>query len=210
MQDGIKTRNEKIRIMSKMAVYDKRGFQRDSKANHYFRSDFIYKKNMQMRFFLGIGCAILILFYAMHLMGTEEADIFTMDFQSNAIRALIFVLIIMVAYSFLGTIIYTREFVISQRRIGEYFSLMTQLDVLNKGGDEEQAAKAAADVKLDYDDENEIFEEFEPYRRHNTNEAYDNDGRPYRYKSSDDPEFWEDEGGGTSGENSGDKAKGKA
>jgi len=196
MQDtnSIKIRNEKIRIMSKMAVYDKRGFQRDSKANHYFRSDFIYKKNMQMRFFLGVGCAILILFYIMHLMGAEDADIFALDFQSAAIRVLIFVLIVMVAYSFLGTIIYTREFIISQRRISEYFGLMTELEELENGGKEAQADKAAAEIKLDYDDDDdEIFEKFEPYRRHNSNEAYDNDGRPYRYKSSDDPEFWDDD-----------------
>jgi len=192
--DNIKTRNEKIRIMASMAVYDKRGFQRDSKANHYFRSDFIYKKNMQMRFFLAIGCVILILFYALRIMAVEDVDIFAFDFQVIAVRILVFVLIIMVAYSFLGTILYTREFVISQRRIGRYFDLMTQLSDLNEGREAKPAdAKAVDDISLDLSEDDEIFEKFEPYRRQRSNIAYDNDGRPYRYKSSDDPEFWDDE-----------------
>ena len=177
---------EKIRLMSKMAVYDKRDFNKDSKANHYFRHDYIYKKNMRMRFFLGIGCIILIIFYALYLLVVEGVDIFALDFQFEALRMLIFVLLVMVGYSFLGTIIYTREFVIAQRRINKYFALMQQLDKRNEAKDKQLGGKGPAPAALEDDEDEE--EAFEPYRR-----RAGTDGSAYRYRSSDDPEFWEND-----------------
>lgn len=184
---------EKIRIMAKMAVYDKRDFQRDSKANHYFRTDYIYKQNMRMRFFLGIGCAILAFFYVLYVLAIEGADIFALDFQFEALRLLTFVLLVMVGYSFLGTIIYTREFVIAQRRIDKYFALMKELDRRNDARDKQMAGKkgkGAAGRTLAEDDGEEVFEKSEPYRRYGEGE---NEVIVYRYRSSDDPEFWEDD-----------------
>ena len=191
---------DKIRIMSKMAIYDKRDFERDAKTGQYFRHDFIYKKNMQMRFFLGLGCVILLAFYVLHLLAIEGADLFTVDFQSEALRLLFFALILMTAYSFIGTIIYTREFLRSEKRINAYFSLMRRLDpdAIQDNEFEEAAAlknkqkrrwfkpkveKIAEEDPEDFED----FEEHAPYTH------YHRANLEYRYSSSADPEFWEDE-----------------
>ncbi|MCL2376006.1 MAG: hypothetical protein FWC76_01290 [Defluviitaleaceae bacterium] len=161
---------DKIRIMSKLAVYDKNDFERDSKSSQYFRHDYIYKHNMRMRFFLGIGCVILLFFYVMHLLG-EGVDIFTLDFEVEIMRLLFYALIIMFAYSFIGTIIYTREFIISERRINAYFALMRQLDGQAEGKDiEDMQSKPKPKirkkkVKVEEPEEDD-FEEHVPYRRY--------------------------------------------
>ena len=185
---------EKIIIMSKMAIYDKRDFDRDSRAGQYFRHDFIYKRNMRMRFFLGIGCAILLLFYILYLLAIEGADIFAMDFQAEAIRLLFYTLIIMTAFSFIGTIIYTREFLISERRINAYFKLMRKLDPDAIQDEEPEPVKTRQNrqkirkrkpkveeiVESDYEDD-------EPYTH------YHRANLEYTYRSSADPEFWDDD-----------------
>ncbi|MDR2168148.1 MAG: hypothetical protein LBE35_09925 [Clostridiales bacterium] len=172
---------DKIRIMAKMAVYDKKGFERDARANQYFRHDFIYKRNMQMRFHLGIGCIILAIFYIMYLLLVREHDLFALNFQAEAIRLLTFVIVIMVGYSFIGTIVFTREFLVSQKRVEAYFALMKELSGEEAEKPAEDAPKAA-----EIDDEPE-YEHFEPYRRRGENLP------EYRYPSTDDPEFWEDD-----------------
>lgn len=176
---------EKIRIMSKMAVYDKRGFDKDAKANQYFRHDYIYKRNMSMRFFLGFGCLILIFFYALHLLAIEDVDIFTLDFGSEALTVLIFALAVMVAYSFIGTIVFTREFLRSQKRIAEYFSLMKQLEERNIAKEKQNAHSSS--IYDDFENDEEDFERYEPYRPRGR------DGAEYRYRTTGDPEFWEDD-----------------
>ena len=176
---------EKIIIMSKMAVYDKRGFDKDAKANHYFRHDYIYKRNMSMRFFLGFGCLILLFFYALHVLAVEDADIFTLDFGSEALSVLIYILVIMVVYSFIGTIVFTREYLHSQKRINEYFSLMKQLEERNIAKEKQRAQSSG--IYDDFEDDDEDFQRYEPYRPRNRETA------EYRYRTTGDAEFWEDE-----------------
>jgi len=149
-----------------MAIYDKRDFRRDAKAGQYFRHDYIYKKNMRMRFFLSIGCIILLLFYVLYLLAIEEADVFALDFQAEALRVLFVVLVIMVAYSFLGTIIYMREFLKSEKRVNAYFAMMKQLS----------AIETQMDVADESDEEHEAFE---PYRPRDAADL------EYRYASDD-------------------------
>jgi len=187
---------EKIRIMSKMAVYDKRDFERDSKAGQYFRHDFIYKRNMQMRFFLGIGCVILLVFYILHLLAIEGADLFAVDFQAEAVRLLFYLLVLMIAYSFIGTIIYTREFLISERRIKAYFALMRKLDP--DGIQEEieaepvkKASKNRQRAPLFKKKPAEVIED--DYEEHMPYTHYHRANLEYNYRSSSDPEFWDDE-----------------
>ena len=189
---------DKIRIMSKMAVYDKRDFERDAKSGQYFRHDFIYKKNMQMRFFLGIGCVILLFFYVMHLLAIEGVDFFTVDFQAEALRLLFFALILMTAYSFIGTIIYTREFLRSERRMNTYFKLMRRLDPEAIEDDEpvrptirEKQKKRWFKPRVEEIVEDE--EDFEDYEEHAPYTHYHRANLEYRYRSSADPEFWEDD-----------------
>ena len=184
MQDQDK---EKIIIMAKMAAYDKRDFSRDARANQYFRHDFIYKKNMSIRFGIGIGCIILVLFYALHLLVVQGVDIFALDFQTEGIRIAIFIIIVMIGYSFLGMVIFTREFIISSRRINKYFALMNQL---NGSEDKAERTKLPSKKKISKsieEEDDEFYEKYEPYRRSDAKTDTE-----YRIKSSDDPEFWED------------------
>jgi len=185
---------DKIRIMSKMAIYDKKDFDRDSKAGQYFRHDYIYKRNMRMRFFLGIGCVILLFFHVMYLLAIEGADLFAMDFQAEAMRLLFFGVLIMVAYSFIGTIVYTREFLISERRINAYFALMRRLDP-NAIQEEEPAPvkvkrekqrRSWRKPKVEEIIEDD-YEEDMPYTH------YHRANLEYTYRSSADPEFWDDD-----------------
>ncbi|MCL2353889.1 MAG: hypothetical protein FWC69_04595 [Defluviitaleaceae bacterium] len=132
----------KIRLMSKMALHDKKGVDEDIKNTQFYRHDFIYKENMKMRFSLGLGCIIVAIFYIIYLLAVEEAVVLALDFQAELIRFVVFVLIVMVVYTLIGTIIFTRKYIASQKRAKAYFALMEQLD----------------------NDEDE-FEYFEPYKR---------------------------------------------
>ena len=166
---------EKIATMAKMAVYDKKGFERDAEANQYFRHDYIYKRNMQMRFYVGVGCLILAFFYVMYLMAVDGQDILALNFQAELIRIITFGLVVMIGYSFLGTIIFTREFLVAQKRVESYFALMRKLngepeptpERNNQNLDSAQKSKlfARKQVKPEPIADEDEDEPFEPYRR---------------------------------------------
>ncbi|MCL2575642.1 MAG: hypothetical protein FWE33_04335 [Defluviitaleaceae bacterium] len=195
---------ERIRLMAKMAVYDKKGFERDAQANQYFRHDFIYKKNMALRFSVGVGCLILALFYFLHMLVIQERDIFTLDFRAEFVALAIFAIVVMVFYSLIGTIIFTREFLLAQRRVEEYFGLMRQLN----GEADENERNVAEEIVEEDEDLDALWQNPHITRRASRHLlTYDEDeldespasrrartaSLEYNYKSSDDPEFWDDE-----------------
>ena len=167
----------KIRLMSKMALYDKKGFQKDAEANEYFRHDFIYKKNMSMRFYVGIGLLILVFFYILRVMNVAGGDVFALDFQEEIMRIVIFAAAVILFYSFVGTIIFTREFLASQKRVKAYFALMKELH--GEAPEEEEASQPE-------EEEEEAEVPFMPYRSSRASMRYNQ-------HSTDDPSLWEED-----------------
>lgn len=192
----------KIRLMSKMALYDKKGFQKDAEANEYFRHDFIYKKNMSLRFYVGVGILILLIFHVLRVLSSVGGDVFALDFQDEIMRIVIFVVIVMLFYSFVGTVIFTREFLASQKRVKSYFSLMRELHGEPPEDDDVTVVENVAEPKQrrsigrrtsvqpatepEDDEEEQIV--FRPYR----SRSADNN-LTYNYRSTDDPSLWEDD-----------------
>ena len=192
----------KIRLMSKMALYDKKGFQKDAEANEYFRHDFIYKKNMSLRFYVGIGVLILLVFHVLRVLSDAQGDIFSLDFQSEIMQIVIFVVVVMLFYSFVGTVLFTREFLISKRRVKSYFALMRELHGEPPEDDHVEMVENVKDStqrrffgrKLhdgpppEHEEEEEDQIIFRPYR----SRAQDHN-LTYNYRSTDDPSLWEDD-----------------
>jgi hypothetical protein len=119
-------------MMSKLAVYDKHFGEQDRKSGEYFRQDFIYSSNMKSRFYVFFGCAIAAVFYILHLAAFGETDIFSIEYPALLFRIVVFFAAVLVAYSVLGTILYTAIYAKTQKRIENYFKL---LDELEKDGD---------------------------------------------------------------------------
>jgi len=130
---GIDLHNqEKIVIMAKLAVYDKNTGKDDWKDNVFFRQDYIYANNMRTRFFAFFGCLILTVFYILHIAAFQDTDIFSINIQAQAIRIIIFFALVLVAYTVIGTILYTAMYAQTQKRIENYFKLLDRLDEINE------------------------------------------------------------------------------
>ena len=119
---------EKIIIMAKLALYDKNAGKDDWKDNVYFRQDYIYSNNMKTRLFAFLGCLIIAAFYFLHMAAFQDVDIFSIDYQAEAITLIILFAVVLVFYTVIGTILYTARYVQLQRRIDKYFKLLDELD----------------------------------------------------------------------------------
>jgi len=185
-----------------MALYDKKDFQKDAEANEYFRHDFIYKKNMSLRFYVGVGILILLIFHVLRVLSSVGGDVFALDFQDEIMRIVIFVVIVMLFYSFVGTVIFTREFLASQKRVKSYFALMRELHGEPPEDDDVTAVENVAEPKqrrsigrktgvqpaIEPEDDEEEQIIFRPYR----SRSADNN-LTYNYRSTNDPSLWEDD-----------------
>jgi hypothetical protein len=129
---------QKIIVMTQLALYDKHEGHADRLANDYFRHDYIYRKNLGTRFAVGFGGLVMLGLYWARNIFIEGADLFELDFTTHLNDSILFMLALLAVYSLIGTIQGTREYYLVQKRLTRYHALVRQLEKIN-----DQAGKAA-------------------------------------------------------------------
>jgi len=122
------TSEEKIIIMTQLAIYDKKYGEADKEATSFFRHDYVYWKNFWNRFYALIGCFIIIGFYAFNRIFVNGEDIFEVDFRLEGFRALTFIVIVMFICSTISSLKSTREYSIIQKRLDKNLKLTEKLE----------------------------------------------------------------------------------
>jgi hypothetical protein len=138
---------QKIIVMTQLALYDKHEGHSDQLANDYFRHDYIYKKNLGTRFAVGFGGFLLLGLYWARNIIIGDADLFELDFTSHLYDSILFILAILAVYSLIGTIQGTREYYLVQKRITRYHALVRQLEKINEYAQKSAEEKAAEEAE---------------------------------------------------------------
>ncbi|MCL2593688.1 MAG: hypothetical protein FWD82_10060 [Defluviitaleaceae bacterium] len=123
---------ERIIAMTKLAAKDKKFAFKDGKTSDYFKHDFVYKRNFRSRFLAGIGAIILLVFFYVHRAFVREENLMLIDFQTEAIRASIFVLAIFVLYTIIGSLKANKEYAESQKRLKTEANLIKYIEFLEE------------------------------------------------------------------------------
>ena len=129
---------EKIVLLTRLALYDKYMSDSDKKTNGYFLHDYIYSKNIRTRFFAFFGALILILFNLIYRIFVEKTDIFMLDYKKELTDIVVFVVIVLVVYTAIGSLKAAVAYRASQKRIKAY------LEVLKRTGEQTGAPRRAA------------------------------------------------------------------
>lgn len=158
---GVKTviDKEKIVLLTRLAIYDKYMSESDKKINNYFLHDYIYKKNFATRAFAFIGSLIIVFFYLLHKVFVMGADIFELDYRQELIDIAIFVVVVLVLYTIIGSFKSAMEYKASQNRIKAY------IEVLKKATADEEEQKAERPARRTRKDskEDSLLEEHDGY-----------------------------------------------
>ncbi|MCL1988195.1 MAG: hypothetical protein FWG64_09540 [Firmicutes bacterium] len=124
---------ERIILMSQMAVYDKRYGDADKAIYSYFRRDYIYRKNMLIRFCVAMGSLFLLGLYWLYQIFVYGIDLQTLDIQQSVTDSVLFLLAIMAFYTCVGTIQGTFQYHQVQKRMDKYLAMTKQLDRISQG-----------------------------------------------------------------------------
>ncbi|PKM95167.1 MAG: hypothetical protein CVU84_07540 [Firmicutes bacterium HGW-Firmicutes-1] len=120
--------NEKVCLMTKIAVYEKSKGKQDIMRAQYHQKDYISLNNFKMQ--LSVTFALIILF-------SIEFSSIVMDSSVTAtttlligigVKYLLIWLLFMIGYTILSTINNKKEYLESKHRIEEYETLLNDLD----------------------------------------------------------------------------------
>ena len=134
--------NNRIILMAKMAIYDKRYREADRAVFSYFRRDYIYRKNMWTRLCVSLGAAFLLGVYWLHQIFIYGIDIHELDIQQSVTDSVLFLLAVMAFYTLVGTIQGTRQYHLVSKRIEKYLTMMKRLDGLPDSSDSKSEPKS--------------------------------------------------------------------
>ncbi|HHW66201.1 MAG: hypothetical protein PWP07_606 [Epulopiscium sp.] len=139
---------EKIKLMSKLAIYEKNHGNLDGKINGYFKSDYVYIQNWWTRLsvtiagFLIIG---LILFYKIFV---EKVDLFSIDYKAYGMWLGGIIVVLLVVYSVLSSYVHEKRYKASEKRIRKYLQMLRQLEELKLSSQQEEVKKETYESNL--------------------------------------------------------------
>lgn len=119
---------EKVKIMTKLAIYEKNVGKEDFSVNSYFKSNYVSYNNFKTR--LGIAFAMLIIFAGdlMRRVSKDLNNILEFDYVRIGITYLVILVVILIIYTIISTMIYKKRYKKAEIRIGKYKKLLSKLD----------------------------------------------------------------------------------
>ena len=115
----------KIRLMTKIAVYEKTEGAKNARMNAYFRGD--YLSSQMLRSFLCATVSFLILLAVYCYYGFEELmlSIYSMDLMSFFGRIIVIYLLCTAAVLILTYVVYTRRYSRMQKQVQRYYKMLS-------------------------------------------------------------------------------------
>lgn len=129
---------EKVILMSKMAIYEKNQGKRDFKVNKYFRTDYV---GLNMINTAIMATLLYIIFLAAIVIVNIEKillDIASIDLLAVGRTALIWYILFMVAYLIIAFVVYSLRYQAAKKQIKDYDENLRKLYKIYK---EERKAK---------------------------------------------------------------------
>ncbi len=125
----------RIILMSKLALYEKRHMKEDKKRTSYFREDYIYSKNFMTRICVTI---CIFMFAGVNVLNkiNNGENIPLLDyyelFNSYIVPYSSLLVVSLFIYTLVSTVIYGRKYDLSQKRIQFYKEQLKKLDECDK------------------------------------------------------------------------------
>ncbi|WP_058486491.1 hypothetical protein [Defluviitalea phaphyphila] len=119
---------EKIKLMTKLAIYEKNYGTEDKKINKYYKSDYIYIKNWWTRISVLIVSLLIVGLILFHKMFVEKIDIFSIDYKTYGIGLGSIIIVLLIFYSILSKSIYEKKYMEAEKRIKRYLNILNQLE----------------------------------------------------------------------------------
>lgn len=136
---------EEIRLMTKLALHEKKYGKEDNKRNSYFKWDYIYINNWYTRFAVGFAIFVIMAWMIFTDIYIKEIiPIINVPLSQYFKKYIISFAIVIVIYTGLSTLVYNKKYEEMKKRQKQYEKILKKLD-------DYQSLKRAREENLDDD-----------------------------------------------------------
>lgn len=121
---------ERVKLMTKMAIYDSGEGKKNVSIGNYFRGDYIGLQVIKSVINGTIAFAIVLAMYVLYDFEIFMSDIYKMDLLLFGKSVMMVYLIFIVVYGFISYIIYTYRYKKAKRSLKIYYNNLKKLSYL--------------------------------------------------------------------------------
>lgn len=122
--------SKKVIMMTKLATYDKKYAKKDKRINSYFQHDYVYVQNAWTRFFVLIGCVIVMGIWFLSKIVSNQIGEVLLNYKYYGTRWSAFVLGIIVVYTAVSYVLAYRRYEKSRKRLEAYNRALLKINTM--------------------------------------------------------------------------------
>lgn len=146
---GISMLNDrKIRLMTKLARYEKKEGRRDIKLSTYYKTDYIRFNILKTVVSVTVGYLVILLMIALYKLEYLIANAVVLEYKKIG-TTILGVYIMLLTIYIVGTIIgYSLQYDLSRKKLGKYFRMLKKLRKIHREEEGEIAFKHEEDTMI--------------------------------------------------------------
>lgn len=119
--------NDKIRLMTKLAVYENKDGKEDIRLSKYFKTDYVRYQVIKSVICATIGYAIILGLIFMYKSEYFIKNAIVLDYKTLGSYILGFYIMIVAVYGLASIVGYSIKYDRSRKKLGRYFKLLKRL-----------------------------------------------------------------------------------
>jgi len=118
---------DRLRVMTKLAAYDKKQSKQDLKLAHYYRSDYLRLQILKTIVALTVGYLILLIMVAVYHMDYLIAEAVTLDYKALFLYVIGIYALLLVIYIVGALILYSFRYAATRKKLAAYYENLKTL-----------------------------------------------------------------------------------
>lgn len=123
----------KVKMMTKMAIYEKNEGRRMLKTARYFKSDYIAFGILKTLITTSIAYIIMLIMYVLYNMESIIKDINKIDYTEVGTNLIIGYVVMIAVFSAIAFVVYGKQYDNSRNGLKRYFSRLNKLERFYNG-----------------------------------------------------------------------------
>ena len=144
--------NRKVRLMTRLAIYEQTEGKEDVRISKYFRTDYVRLNVLKSIVAVTAGYLLILLLLILYHSEYLIREAVTLDYRGMVSKYAGIYIIILTVYGALGMIGYMIKYRASRKKLAKYFRMLRRLRSLYR--EEEGETVNAEEGSLGYDSDN--------------------------------------------------------
>ncbi len=119
--------NDKIRLMTKLAIYENKEGKEDIRLSKYYKTDYVRYHTIKSLITASLGYALILVLIFLYKSEYIIREAITMDYKTIGIYILGFYIMIIAVYGLGSVVGYSIKYDKSRKKLGRYYKLLRRL-----------------------------------------------------------------------------------